>query len=56
MQRLNEAKSNIKVTAQDDHWTIELPANWLSENRLLSADLENEQEMWKSAGWQLDIV
>lgn len=48
-----------KSDSKDDnfqHWKISCEdEDWLNNNRLLDADLQTEQQYWKSAGWQLEF-
>ncbi|MCE0493200.1 exopolyphosphatase [Vibrio salinus] len=46
----------IEVSS-DDEWSIFCEDNhWLTDNRLLDADLQNEQNHWKNVGWTLNIT
>ncbi|MGF1753515.1 exopolyphosphatase [Vibrio makurazakiensis] len=39
-----------------DHWSLKSDqSEWLTENKLLSADLSHEQELWRNAEWQLSL-
>lgn len=55
VQRRNVEMPKIGVTAEETRWTVTFPEEWLEQNRLLAADLEQEQVYWKNAGWNLDI-
>ncbi|WP_028024586.1 exopolyphosphatase [Enterovibrio calviensis] len=55
VQRSGEELPNVELVANDDHWTLRFPENWLQQNRLLAADLATEQTYWQSAGWTLTI-
>ncbi|PSU47574.1 exopolyphosphatase [Photobacterium frigidiphilum] len=54
-QRIDEPLPTIKIKAEKEHWQLTLPLGWLSNNKLLAADLIKEQEYWQKAGWQLSI-
>ncbi len=55
VQRRDIALPEINLETDDTQWTLTFPAEWLEQNRLLAADLEQEQIYWKNAGWKLDI-
>ncbi|WP_299686707.1 exopolyphosphatase [uncultured Vibrio sp.] len=49
-------KTRIKII-DTDHWAIDgVDKDWLTDNRLLVADLIVEQELWQNAGWQLSFA
>ena len=45
----------IKVSAGDARLALKFPTGWLEEHPLTQADLEQEQEFWKSAGYELTV-
>ncbi|GAL08582.1 exopolyphosphatase [Photobacterium aphoticum] len=44
------------MQADKEDWTLTLPAGWESDNRLLAADLQQEQAYWQKAGWTLTLL
>ncbi|RXJ73155.1 exopolyphosphatase [Veronia nyctiphanis] len=56
VQRTDEPLPDVTLDADDKDWTLTFPSGWLSDNRLLAADLETEQDYWTSAGWSLSIA
>ena len=56
VQRSDDPLPDVKLTVSDDAWTLCFPKEWLSQNRLLEADLIAEQTLWQNAGWTLDIT
>ncbi|GHA46359.1 exopolyphosphatase [Photobacterium aphoticum] len=55
-QRSDEPLPPITVQADKEDWTLTLPAGWESDNRLLAADLQQEQAYWQKAGWTLTLL
>ncbi|WP_281546175.1 exopolyphosphatase [Grimontia sp. SpTr1] len=53
VQRSGEPMPKVKLDAKDDSWSLTFPENWLSQNKLLAADLEVEKSLWDSVGWKL---
>ena len=49
----NEA--NIKLLLDEDNWTIKLDQTWLSNNKLVQAELANEAWLQHKAKWHLAI-
>ncbi|MEF1227815.1 hypothetical protein QTO02_09795, partial [Vibrio fortis] len=56
-QRNDAPLLDIKIDLVDkDHWKLSCDnPEWLTENKLLAADLAQEQELWEQADWQLDF-
>ncbi|WP_070962523.1 exopolyphosphatase [Vibrio sonorensis] len=55
-QRNEEPLPKLTLSINEDEWTLTCEdRDWLEENRLLDADLNMEQDYWKSAGWRLNI-
>lgn len=56
-QRNDAPLLDIKIDLLDkDHWKLSCTnPDWLDENKLLAADLAQEQELWDQAGWQLSF-
>lgn len=54
-QRSSVPLPPITVTANNEHWQLMLPKDWLATNTLLAADLATEQQYWHKAGWKLSI-
>lgn len=53
-QRTKEALPQITLQIDDEKWTLTCQdSQWLSDNKLLYADLKTEREYWKSVGWVL---
>ncbi|WP_367987143.1 exopolyphosphatase [Vibrio sp. NTOU-M3] len=53
-QRTKEALPQITLQIDDEKWTLtSQDSQWLSDNKLLYADLKTEREYWKSVGWVL---
>lgn len=55
-QRNDVPPPTIKVRAKQAHWQLCLPEGWITENKLLAADLEAEQAYWQRVGWQLELI
>ncbi|WP_299015672.1 exopolyphosphatase [uncultured Photobacterium sp.] len=55
-QRTEEPLPTIKIKADKEDWQLTLPKDWETNNKLLAADLQQEQEYWAKAGWQLAIT
>jgi exopolyphosphatase/guanosine-5'-triphosphate,3'-diphosphate pyrophosphatase len=52
----NDELLPLKLTIVDDIWTVSCEqVDWLEQNRLLSADLQTEQNYWQAVGWQLEF-
>ncbi|PHM50061.1 exopolyphosphatase [Xenorhabdus miraniensis] len=46
----------LRLETDHGHWTLYLPANYLTQNALVQLDLEKEQEYWRDVtGWNLHI-
>lgn len=56
-QRNDAPLLDIKIEPVDkDHWTLHCDnPDWLIENKLLAADLAQEQELWQQVDWQLSF-
>ncbi|ELR65291.1 Exopolyphosphatase [Photobacterium marinum] len=54
-QRTDDPLPQIKVKADKEDWLLSLPKDWENNNKLLAADLRQEQEYWAKAGWGLNI-
>ena len=54
-QRTDEPLPAIEVKADKESWHLHLPSDWEENNKLLAADLQQEQAYWAKAGWQLII-
>ncbi|MDO6704672.1 exopolyphosphatase [Photobacterium sp. 1_MG-2023] len=54
-QRTDEPLPSMVLTAEKEKWLLSLPDGWQTNNRLLAADLDKEQEYWRKAGWELSI-
>ncbi|MGF1680582.1 exopolyphosphatase [Photobacterium minamisatsumaniensis] len=54
-QRSEEPLPNIVVAADKEEWQLSLPNGWEKNNRLLAADLRQEQEYWRKTGWKLTL-
>lgn len=55
VQRNDEPLPEVILKTDGLKWTLTFPEGWLSENRLLEADLHAEQAYWNNAGWQLEF-
>jgi len=54
-QRTDDPLPSISVEAEKEEWQLTLPCDWEENNKLLAADLLQEQEYWTKAGWVLSI-
>jgi len=53
-QRSEAPLPNLTLSIDEQSWHLSCDdSEWLNNNRLLSADLQTEQEYWSNAGWQL---
>ncbi|USD40578.1 exopolyphosphatase [Vibrio sp. SCSIO 43135] len=53
-QRSEAPLPNLTLSIDEESWHLSCDdSEWLNNNRLLSADLQTEQEYWSNAGWQL---
>ncbi|MGY3570569.1 exopolyphosphatase [Vibrio paucivorans] len=53
-QRSEAPLPNLTLSIDEESWHLSCDdSEWLNNNRLLSADLQTEQEYWRNAGWQL---
>ncbi|KHT59161.1 exopolyphosphatase [Photobacterium gaetbulicola] len=55
-QRSDDPLPAIAVDADKENWRLTLPEGWEESNRLLAADLRQEQEYWRKAGWELVLM
>ena len=56
IQRSDEPLPEITLKIEEDTWTLSSPNEaWLEENKLLHANLLEEQMRWESADWQLQF-
>ncbi|PMJ90167.1 exopolyphosphatase [Vibrio sp. 10N.261.55.A7] len=55
-QRNDTHNASLKLSVSGEVWTVgSSNEQWLKENKLLSADLETEQELWNNADWTLQF-
>ncbi|OIQ25717.1 exopolyphosphatase [uncultured Vibrio sp.] len=55
-QRSETPSSDLTLSISDEVWTLHCSnEQWQEENKLLSADLYNEQELWNNAEWRLNF-
>ncbi|MCW8332336.1 exopolyphosphatase [Vibrio paucivorans] len=53
-QRSEAPLPKLTLSIDEQSWHLSCDdSEWLNNNRLLSADLQTEQEYWSNAGWQL---
>ncbi len=53
-QRNDDPLPELSLDVDGDKWSLSCPdEHWLENNKLLAADLQTEQEYWRSADWQL---
>lgn len=53
-QRSEDPLPELTLHIKDDEWGLTCSDdNWLEQNKLLEADLEEEQVRWNNVGWQL---
>lgn len=46
----------LRLTTDDNHWTLRFPAGYLAQNNLVQLDFEREQAYWNDVvGWKLLI-
>ena len=55
-QRSDDPLPAIAVDADKEKWQLTLSDGWEESNRLLAADLRQEQEYWRKAGWELALA
>ncbi|MDV5171372.1 exopolyphosphatase [Photobacterium rosenbergii] len=55
-QRSDDPLPAIAVDAEKEKWQLTLPEGWEESNRLLAADLRQEQAYWRKAGWELELT
>ena len=47
----------LRLTTDDNHWTLTFPHDWFEQNALVLLDLEKEQQYWENVtGWLLKIA
>lgn len=55
-QRSDDPLPEITLSIKDDEWTLTCTdEDWLENNKLLNADLQEEQSRWGSANWTLNF-
>lgn len=55
-QRNDEPLPPLSIEIDEDKWALTCSdKDWLANNKLLHADLINEQEYWQQAGWALSF-
>ncbi|MGR5237613.1 exopolyphosphatase [Vibrio alfacsensis] len=53
-QRNDDPLPDLKLSIKDNEWRLTCrDGDWLEQNKLLDADLQEEQLRWESAGWKL---
>lgn len=46
----------LRLSTDDNHWTLIFPRDFFAQNNLVQLDLEREQEFWQDVtGWKLNI-
>ncbi|XBS68742.1 exopolyphosphatase [Acerihabitans sp. KWT182] len=56
-QRQATTPMQLRLTTDQNHWTLTFPAGFFAQNNLVQLDLEREQSYWSDViGWQLDIT
>ncbi|KJY97799.1 phosphatase [Pseudoalteromonas ruthenica] len=54
-KRQAKQKPDYKISAESNALTLQFGKQWLSDNTLLAADLEAEQQQWKKLGLDLHV-
>jgi len=55
-QRNDDPLPELTLSIQEDKWALTCAEqDWLENNKLLDADLQEEQQRWESAGWVLSF-
>lgn len=55
-QRNDDPLPKLTLSIQEDKWVLTcIEEDWLENNKLLDADLQEEQQRWESAGWILSF-
>ncbi len=55
-QRNDDPLPDFTLEVNDDHWLLSgKDKDWLENNKLLSADLQSEQERWSQVNWKLEL-
>ena len=55
-QRNDDPLPKLTLSIQEDKWVLTcIEEDWLENNKLLDADLQEEQQRWESAGWTLSF-
>lgn len=56
-QRQATTPMQLRLTTDQNHWTLTFPPGFFAQNNLVQLDLEREQSYWSDVpGWQLDIT
>ncbi|ELI6427482.1 exopolyphosphatase [Vibrio harveyi] len=55
-QRNDDPLPELTLSIEEDKWVLTcVEEDWLENNKLLDADLQEEQQRWESAGWTLNF-
>ncbi len=55
-QRNDDPLPEFHLQVKENHWTLQgKETDWQENNKLLSADLQSEQERWQQVNWQLEL-
>ncbi|TKI06679.1 exopolyphosphatase [Martelella alba] len=56
-QRQATTPTAMRLTTDQNHWTLTFPGGFFAQNNLVQLDLEKEQSYWSDVpGWRLDIA
>ena len=55
-KRLNDQHQELAVSVKGNSMLLQFPADWLNEQTLLHADLQQEQKYLKKVGFLIDFV
>lgn len=56
-QRNDDPLPEFTLEVNHDHWSLKgKEKDWLENNKLLSADLQSEQERWSQVNWKLELT
>ncbi|MDF2155600.1 exopolyphosphatase [Vibrio sp. CAU 1672] len=56
-QRSDMPQAEVQLTLKNDKWRLSSPdKDWLENNKLLDADLAEEQQRWHNTGWKLELI
>lgn len=53
IRRKNNLLPDIKLTIEEQNWSLEFPKGWLKDHPLIDAELANEKWLQHKVGWQL---